>query len=148
MNSSIISDWKRELQKLTDIVVSIHDAPWIKCTQNFRPMPAASGSNYIRNFEPNLIVFCKKPSLAPGDAKDGMNSYFPFASCPWMDFSERFTMHRMRLTANEIPYLDMKYKVPWNPERDGNRSEKSLAYAQVVVSILFRFNLCSAKTYA
>jgi hypothetical protein len=139
--SEIVGEWKRELKKMEDVVVSIHDAPWIKCTQNFRPMPAASGSNYIRNFEPNIIAFCKKPSFNPGEAKEAMNSFFPFANCNWLDFTERFTMHRMRLTANEVPYLDQKMKVPWKPERDANRSEKSLAIGQVILSsFLTRFH--------
>ena len=143
MKTEIVGEWKTELNKMSDVVLRVTDSPWIKCTQNFRAMPCASGSSYIRNFEPNLIVFCKKPSFSPGDAKECMNRFFPFTSCPWLDFTERFSMHKMRLTAKEIPYVEAKLKIPWRQELDANRSEKSLAYGQVFVSSMFPYvSLC------
>ena len=133
MKPSMINEWTRKLEEMEDVVIKVTVVPWIKTTQFFRAMPASSGSTYIRNVEYNLVVFCKKQSVTPGEVKQYYNEYFPFSECEYLNHTERFTLHRFRQESFEVPYLESKTKISWAPEQNQNNSEKPLAYGQFLV---------------
>ena len=117
---------------MKECVVFIKDALWHKVTCNFMPMPAASASSMISDFEHMLFVFCRSACAKNIDLKNICNNFFPASSCEWMKRHKQYNPFTLRHSVFTVPYAEEKVKDSGGETL--NCSQKSIAIGEVLVS--------------
>ena len=125
---------------MEEVVVFVKDAVWHKVSCNFQPMPAASSSTMISDFELMLFVFCRSACSQKVELKDIVNNFFPASSCEYLKRHKQYNPFTLRHSVFTVPYCEDKVKDEMGNNR--NNSQKSIAIGEIlVIKVFFDFFL-------